>query len=49
MHSVHHQLQSRIYDRPRFFGIEAFNQGGGTFEVGEQCRDGLTFAVGGAA
>ena len=45
MHGVHHELQSRVNNRPRFFGIESFNQGRGAFEIGKQRSDGLTFAL----
>jgi hypothetical protein len=46
MHGVHHHLQGGIDNRLRFFRIEAFNQGGGAFEVGKQGGDGLALTVG---
>ena len=33
MHRVHHQLQGRINNRSRFFGIESFNQRRRAFEI----------------
>src|SRR5262245_32154166 len=48
MHRFHHQVQGWVDNRPGLFWIEAFNQGGGAFEVGKQRREGLTLPVGGA-
>ena len=49
MHGVHHELQGGINNRPRFFGVEAFNQCGRAFEISKQRRDRLALAVTGAA
>jgi hypothetical protein len=46
MDGIHHHLQGRIKNRARFFGIKAFDQCRGTFEVGKQRRDRLTLAIG---
>ena len=46
MHGVHHQLQRGIDNRAGLFGIEAFNQCCGAFEIGKQGGDGFAFAVG---
>jgi alkanesulfonate monooxygenase SsuD/methylene tetrahydromethanopterin reductase-like flavin-dependent oxidoreductase (luciferase family) len=45
MHGVHHQLQSGINDRPRFFRIESFDQCSRTFEIGKERRDSFALAV----
>jgi hypothetical protein len=45
MHRVHHQLQCRINDCPRFFGIEPLNQRRRAFEIGKQRRDRLALTV----
>jgi hypothetical protein len=44
-HRVDHQLQRRIDDRARLFGIEVLLQLGRAFDVGEQCRHRLALAV----
>ena len=46
MHGVHHQLQGGINNRPRFFGIESFNQRRRAFEIGKQRGDRLALTVG---
>jgi hypothetical protein len=45
MHGIHHQLQSRIDNCACLFGIEAFDQGRGAFEIGKERRDGLARAL----
>jgi hypothetical protein len=45
MHGVHHELQGRINNRPGFFGIKPFNEGGRAFEIGKESGDGLALAV----
>ena len=45
MHGVHHELQGRINNRPRFFGIESFNQRRRAFEIGKQGGDRLALTV----
>ena len=45
MHRVDHQLQRRIDDRARFFGVEVLLQLGRALDVGEQRRDRLALAV----
>jgi len=45
MHSIHHELQSRIDDGTGVFWIEAFNQRRGAFEVSKQRGDGLALAI----
>jgi hypothetical protein len=49
MHSLHHELQGGINQRPRFFGIESLNQRRGAFEIGKEGGDGLAFTVSEAA
>ena len=46
MHGIHHELQGRINNRPRFFGIESFNQRRRAFEISKQGGDGLALTVG---
>jgi hypothetical protein len=45
MHGVHHELQGGVNNGSRLFGIKAFDQRGGAFEVGKQRSDGLTLTV----
>src|SRR5215510_7826138 len=45
MHGVHHEVQRRINDRSGFFGIEAFNESGGAFEVSKERGDRLALAI----
>ena len=46
MDRVHHQLQGRIDEAPGRFGIEAFNQGGGVFDVSKEGGNGLALTLG---
>ena len=46
MDRVHHELQRRVDDRARVFGIEVFDEGHRALDVGEQCGDRLALAVG---
>ena len=46
MHGVHHQLQRGINNRPRFFGIESFNQRRRAFEIGKQGGDRFALTIG---
>ncbi len=45
MHGVHHELQRRINNRSRLFGVQSFNQRRRALEIGEQRGDGFAFAV----
>jgi hypothetical protein len=45
MHGVHHQLQGRIDDGAGLFGVEAFDERGGAFEVSKEGGDGFTLAL----
>ena len=45
MHGIHHELQRRVDNRAGFFGIEAFNQRRGAFEIGKERGDRLTLTV----
>jgi hypothetical protein len=47
MGGVHHQLERGIDHRARLLGIEILHHLGGSFDVGEQRRDGLPLTVGG--
>ena len=49
VHGVHHELQSRIDDAARLFGIEVFQQGHGALDVGKQHGDLFALAFQGGA
>src|SRR5262245_26422842 len=49
MDSLHHELQRGINERASVFGVEAFDERRGAFEIGKQCSDGFTFTVGHAS
>src|SRR5262249_18707806 len=49
MNSVHHELQGRVNNGARLFGVEAFDERRGAFEISKQRGDGLALAVGGPA
>ena len=45
MHRIHHELQRGVDDGASFFGVESFNEGRRTFQVCEQCCDGLALSI----
>jgi hypothetical protein len=49
MDGVHDELESRVDNGSCFFRVQAFDEGGRTFEVGKEGRDGLPFAISGTA
>jgi hypothetical protein len=48
MDRIHHKLERGVDKCSCFFRIEPFDERRGAFEIGKQCRDGFTLAVGGA-
>ena len=45
MHRRHHELQHRVDDRARLFGIEIAHQLRRALDIGEQSGNGLALAV----
>jgi hypothetical protein len=41
MDGIHHELERRINQGARLFGVKPFNQCGRAFEVSKKCSDGL--------
>jgi hypothetical protein len=46
MHSIDHQLENRIDDGSRFFGIQILLEAGGVYDVDEERRDEFALAFG---
>src|SRR5712692_348208 len=45
MHGLHYEVEGRVDNEAGLFGVEAFDERGGAFDVGKEDGDGLAFAI----